>query len=72
MTVCRLVVNTLLGVGMQVAAEAVALGSIPNLPFCGTPICTDGFRVLSGRGEELIDLAPVNLSINESQIGQLD
>jgi 3-hydroxyisobutyrate dehydrogenase-like beta-hydroxyacid dehydrogenase len=32
MTVCRLVVNTLLGVGMQVVAEAVALGSTLELP----------------------------------------
>jgi hypothetical protein len=43
MTVCRLVVNTLLGVGMQVVAEAVALGSIPNLPFCGTPVALTDF-----------------------------
>jgi hypothetical protein len=32
MTVCWLVVNTLLGVGMQVVAEAVALGSTLHLP----------------------------------------
>jgi hypothetical protein len=32
MTVCWLVVNTLLGVGMQVVAEAVALGSTLDLP----------------------------------------
>ena len=32
MTVCWLVVNTLLGVGMQVVAEAVALGSTLALP----------------------------------------
>jgi 3-hydroxyisobutyrate dehydrogenase-like beta-hydroxyacid dehydrogenase len=32
MTVCWLVVNTLLGVGMQVVAEAVALGSPMDLP----------------------------------------
>jgi len=32
MTVCWLVVNTLLGVGMQVGAEAVALGSTLDLP----------------------------------------
>lgn len=31
MTVCWLVVNTLLGVGMQVVAEAVALGSTLDL-----------------------------------------
>jgi hypothetical protein len=43
MTVCRLVVNTLLGVGMQVVAEAVALGSIPSLPFCGTPVALTDF-----------------------------
>jgi hypothetical protein len=43
MTVCWLVVNTLLGVGMQVVAEAVALGSIPNLPFCGTPTALTDF-----------------------------
>ena len=29
---CWLVVNTLLGVGMQVVAEAVALGSTLDLP----------------------------------------
>ena len=32
MTVCWLVVNTLLGVGMQVVAEAVALGQNLDLP----------------------------------------
>ena len=32
MTVCWLVVNTLLGVGGQVVAEAVALGSTLDLP----------------------------------------
>ena len=32
MTVCWLVVNTLLGGGMQVVAEAVALGSTLDLP----------------------------------------
>jgi hypothetical protein len=32
MTVCGLVVNALLGVGMQVAAEAVALESTLDLP----------------------------------------
>jgi len=32
MTVCWLVVNTLLGVGMQVVAEAVALGATLDLP----------------------------------------
>jgi hypothetical protein len=32
MTVCWLLVNTLLGVGMQVVAEAVALGSTLDLP----------------------------------------
>jgi 3-hydroxyisobutyrate dehydrogenase-like beta-hydroxyacid dehydrogenase len=32
MTVCWLVVNTLLGVGMQVVAEAVGLGSTLDLP----------------------------------------
>jgi hypothetical protein len=32
MTVCWLVVNTLSGVGMQVVAEAVALGSTLDLP----------------------------------------
>jgi len=30
------------------------------------------FRWPSARGDELIDLARVNLSANESQIGQLD
>jgi hypothetical protein len=32
MTVCWLLVNTLLGVGMQVVAKAVALGSTLDLP----------------------------------------
>jgi hypothetical protein len=32
MTMCWLVVNTLWGVGLQVLAEAVALGSTPDLP----------------------------------------
>ena len=32
MTECWLVVNTLLGVGMQVVAEAVRLGSTLDLP----------------------------------------
>src|ERR1700694_4220723 len=32
MTVCWLVVNNLLGVGMQVVAEALALGSTLDLP----------------------------------------